>query len=91
MVSGKFKSRRFRKTFVRIPSGKSVVHYKKRKVSIPKCAVCKITLHGIPKLIASKTKNLPKSMKTNNRPFGGNLCSKCMRAKLKEKAKAMFQ
>lgn len=91
MVSGKHKTKRFRKVFVKTPSGNNVIHYVKRKVAIPKCAECKQPLKGIPKLIASKFRTLPKSKKKNNRPYGGNLCSKCMRLKLKEKAKAMLQ
>ncbi len=89
MVSGKHKTKRFRKVFVRTPGAKVVVHYRQRKVNLPKCAECKTALKGMPKLINSKFKNLPKSKKTTNRPYGGNLCSKCMRLKLKAKAREL--
>lgn len=89
MVSGKFKTKRFRKIFVKTPGAKLVIHRIERKINLPKCAICKTELKGMPRLINSEFKNLPKSKKTTNRPYGGNLCSRCMRAKLKQKAREM--
>jgi large subunit ribosomal protein L34e len=84
MPAGKHKSRTLRRVFVKIPSGKNVVHYRKRKISIPKCSGCGKPLQGIPKLKQSKFKNLSKTKKRPSRPFGGVLCSVCSRKKIKE-------
>jgi len=84
MVEGKRKSRSLRKVFVKTPGGKTVVHYKKRKPQAPKCS-CGAKLMGVPKDIPVKVKRLAKSEKKPERPYGGNLCSKCMRKKIKEK------
>ena len=74
-----------RKVKKRTPGGRVVVHLKKKKIGKPKCAICGKPLHGMPRLIQSKFKNLPKSKKRPQRPYGGYLCSKCMREVLKEK------
>ena len=90
MVSGKHKSKkRFRQVYVRTPGAKNVIHYRVHKANIAKCAVCKKELNGIPALLPGKQKNTPKSMKTVERPFGGNLCSKCSRDKIKEYARGL--
>ena len=87
MVSGRFKSRTFRRVFKRTPSGKNKIDYKLRKPKVAKCAACKKPLHGIPWLIASKFKNLAKTKKRPQRPFGGNLCSKCSRKEIIKRIK----
>ena len=85
MVSGKHKSRSLRRVYVRTPSGKNKIHYRKRNPGIAKCAVCGKPLHGIPRLLPSKFRNLAKTKKRPQRPYGGNLCSKCFRQKIMEK------
>jgi large subunit ribosomal protein L34e len=80
MVSGKHKSRSLRKVFVKTPS-ETKVHYRKRNPKVAKCS-CGAVLKGIPRLIASKFKKLSKGRKTVSRPYGGNLCTKCMREKI---------
>lgn len=81
MVEGKRKSRTLRRVFVRTPGRKTVKHYKKRKPGKPQCADCGKFLAGIPHLIASKLKKLPKTAKRPERPYGGELCSKCSRTR----------
>ena len=46
-----------------------------------RCAICKKPLHGIPK----EVRKLPTSKKRVERPYGGNLCSKCARNLINEK------
>jgi len=78
---GKYKSRkRFRMKYVKTPGGKTVIHFEKRKPSHAKCALCKKELKGVPRDV----RGLPKTKKRPERPFGGYLCSKCMRKVLKE-------
>ena len=88
MPAGKHKSGRFRKIFVRTPS-KTTVHYRERKPSKAVCAQCKKPLAGVPRELPSKMANLPKTAKRPERPFGGVLCSPCMRKRLKLQARSV--
>lgn len=83
MPAGRYKSRSLRRVYVKATSS-TKVHYRKRKPNMKKCASCGKILHGIPNLIQSKFKNLPKTKKRPQRPYGGVLCSSCMRKKFKE-------
>ena len=85
MVSGKHRSKSLRKVFVKTPGGKTTTHYRTRKPAKQKCAKCGVVLIGIPHLKPSKFKNLPKTKKRPNRPYGGNLCSKCLRSEMRKK------
>jgi large subunit ribosomal protein L34e len=82
MVSGKHKSKHFRKVFVKTPGEKTKVQYKQRKPKKLTCKICKKPLHGIPNLIKSKFKNLPKTKKRPQRPYGGVLCSSCAKKQI---------
>ncbi len=84
MPSGKDKSRSKRRVYVTTPGGKSKVHAKIRRPVKRKCAECGTPLIGVPHKIESKFKNLPKTKKRPTRPYGGVLCSKCMRKKIRE-------
>jgi len=87
MVSGKFKSRTKRRVKKRTPSGKVKTVYLKRKPQPAKCANCKAILKGVPRKTPSKLKSIPKTQRRPERPYGGNLCSKCMRAKIISKTR----
>ena len=82
MPAGKHKSRTLRRVFVKSPSGNVKIHYRKRKLKAKTCESCGKQLSGIAKLINSKFKNLPKTKKRPSRPYGGKLCSNCMRKKI---------
>ncbi len=84
-MKDKFKTKSVKKMYKRIPGGKTVIHYKKEKPGIQKCAECKKPLHGIPKLSTSKLSGMPKTKKRPQRSYGGYLCSKCSRRKITEK------
>jgi len=77
MVSGRFKSRSLVRRKVKLPGGRTTIHYKKRKKKLL-CAKCGKPLHGR-KLKGSK------SEKTVARPYA-NLCSSCAREEIKKKA-----
>jgi large subunit ribosomal protein L34e len=83
MPRGREKSGHFRKVMKRTPGGKTVKRYLRRLPQVAKCANCKKALHGIPRMTRQQAKGAAKSTKTVARPYGGNLCSKCMREKLK--------
>lgn len=55
------------------PTGKHVIHYKRRPSSMPHCGICGEELNGIS--INGKAKG--RTLKSNARIFGGVLCGKC--------------
>ena len=88
MVRGQFKSKqRFRKKQVCTPGGKTVIHYLERKPQASSCAGCGRALAGVPRELPSVMQNLPKTAKRPERPFGGMLCSPCMRMMFQLKAR----
>ncbi len=87
MPAGRYKSRSLRRVYTKLSGSKVVVHYKKRKPSKAVCIVCGDALKGVPRERPYKMQNMAKTKKRPSRPYGGVLCSKCMRAKLKEKVK----
>ncbi len=82
MVRRSLRSRSLRKIHVKTMSGVKI-HFKSRPSSLPKCSCCKTVLKGIKKLLPYQYKSISKSEKKVNRPYGGNLCSSCMRLKIK--------
>mgnify|MGYP001995556622 CR=1 FL=1 len=74
----KFKSRTFTRIKVKTPKGVTV-HYKKPKPAKAKCADCGKVLAGVPNERPVKMMNMPKTAKRPERPYGGKLCSSCMR------------
>lgn len=87
MVDGRLKSRRLRRVSVKTPGGKTVRHYRKRKPSAAICAIYGTPLAGVPKVRDSVMRNLAKTQRRPERPYGGVLSSKAMRAVLKEHAR----
>ena len=85
MPAGKYKSRTFRRVFVKVPGSKTKLHYKRRKPSKAKCANCGTVLKGVPRELPYKMRNLAKTKKRPQRPYGGVLCSKCTKQKIKER------
>ncbi len=75
----------------RAPSGRVSVRVEKKKPSTPKCALCKKPLHGVPRLIPSELRKLSKTEKRPERPFGGYLCSECMREYFREKVRELSE
>lgn len=86
---GRLKSKRgLRMLFVRTPGSRTTVHFKKKKPGKAKCSNCGKILAGVSNKLLSKSKNLPKTKKRPERPYGGNLCSRCTRDLLKNQARA---
>ena len=85
---GRFKSRQaHRMISVKVPGGRTVIHFKKKKPAKAKCGKCGAFLPGVARERPYKMQNMPKTAKRPERPYGGNLCSKCTRALLKAKAR----
>jgi large subunit ribosomal protein L34e len=72
-----------RKIRKKLPGGAFIIHYLKRKPSPSKCAVCGRQLQGVPRKNPSSLKKMSKSRKRPSRPYGGNLCSRCARERVK--------
>ncbi|MBU1111837.1 MAG: 50S ribosomal protein L34e [archaeon] len=88
MPRGMHKSRTLRRVFVKTPSGKNVLHYRKRKPSRAHCGACGAILTTVPRELPAKMANIPKSKKRPERPYGGLLCTKCLRMMMKERARS---
>ncbi|MFH1682945.1 MAG: 50S ribosomal protein L34e [Candidatus Woesearchaeota archaeon] len=88
MPEGKHKSKTYRKISVRTPGNNVTTHYRRKKPAKAKCGSCKKELAGVPRDIPLRVKNLPKTQKRPERPYGGVLCSACMRNLMKEKARS---
>lgn len=79
MVAPRNRSRIKRHVFVRTPGGTTKIHYRQRKAKLPHCSACRTALAGIPTGTPRQMKNRAKSAKRPERPFGGKLCTRCMR------------
>ncbi|MEM0084441.1 MAG: 50S ribosomal protein L34e [Candidatus Methanomethylicia archaeon] len=66
------------------PGGRIAVHYENRRPNIAKCAICKSNLRGVPNLPSVKMRNIPKSSKRPNRPYGGYIDHKCLEKLIKK-------
>ena len=82
------KSRTYRRVYRRTPGGRTVLQLKKRKPKKAHCAKCGDTLKGVPRERPFKIKNMPKTMKRPERPFGGVLCSRCTRRVIIERVRS---
>ena len=87
MPAGRQKSKTLRKVFVKTPGGRTVIHYKKRKPGKAKCASCGAVLAGVARARPFHMRQMAKTKKRPTRPYGGNLCSRCMRKAIIEKVK----
>jgi len=81
------RSRSLRKIFVKTPGGRTTVHYKYRKPKAARCGKCGAVLKGVAREMPYKMKKLGKSKKRSTRPYGGVLCSRCMKELFVEKAR----
>jgi large subunit ribosomal protein L34e len=76
-----------RRVYRKTPGGKVVLHYRKRKPKLARCGGCGVVLKGVAKERPSKIKNMPKTKKRPSRPYGGVLCTKCLRKLMIGKAR----
>jgi large subunit ribosomal protein L34e len=90
MVKPMLRTKSLKRKKVKTPGKRSVTHYKKEKPGVAKCAICKKPLHGVPRLNPLEMKKLPKTKKRPERPYGGNLCSKCMRGLFRRTAREIL-
>ena len=84
----RYRSRSYKRMNKRTPGGQNVLRYKKKKPSKHVCAECGAILHGVPRGRPYEIGKLSKTKKRPNRPFGGYLCSKCLRIHVKSEARS---
>ena len=72
-------TRRLRRVKVKTPGGRVKIHYLKRKPKSAKCGKCGKALIGIPRERPAVFRNLSFTERRVERPYGGNLCSRCTR------------
>lgn len=89
MPAPRFRSRTFRRVFVKTPGGVTKLQYRKRKPKKAHCASCGLVLSGVPRERPYKMQKLGKTKKRPERKFGGVLCPRCSRQKLKEHARSL--
>jgi len=87
MVRPALRSRSLKRRKVRTPGGVSKTHYRKERPSPAVCANCKKPLHGVPRERPIAFGRISRSNKRPERPFGGNLCSACMRQRIKDQSR----
>ncbi len=90
MVAPRFRSRSFRRVYVKTPGGNTVLRHKRRKPGKAQCSMCGDYLKGVASGISFNVKKLSKTQRRPERPFGGILCSKCMRKTMIDKARKMM-
>ncbi|MBI4151197.1 50S ribosomal protein L34e [Candidatus Woesearchaeota archaeon] len=89
MVAPRLRSRTFRRRTTHTPGGRHVVHYSRRKPAYAQCGTCGEKLSAVPRAYPSKLQNMSRSAKRPERPYGGVLCTKCMRAVFKRAARLL--
>ncbi|HLC22301.1 MAG TPA: 50S ribosomal protein L34e [Candidatus Nanoarchaeia archaeon] len=82
----KHKTRTFRKVRVKLAS-RVTIQYRKRNPAHAQCGNCGKNLQGVPRARPVELRTMPKTKKRPERPYGGVLCSGCMRALMIEKAR----
>ena len=84
MPEPRYRSRSLRRRYLHTPGGRTVIHYRRKKPKVTKCALCGQPLGGIPRLRPGKFQKLTKSQRRPERPFGGYLCHKCLAIEIKK-------
>jgi large subunit ribosomal protein L34e len=91
MVEPMLRTRSKKRKLIRTPGNRLVTHYKEEKPGAAKCAICKKPLHGVPRVITSEMRKLPKSQRRPERPYGGHLCSQCTRILFKKSVREVLE
>ncbi len=86
-MQGSKKSRSQRRVFKKTPGGNTVLHFVRRKPGKAKCGNCGAVLAGVPAQRRFKIGRLAKTKKRPSRPYGGVLCTKCTREKIKQRVR----
>ena len=91
MVRRRLRSRSLRRKKVRTPGNRLITQHKKRRPKIAKCGICRKPLHGVPRRNPADMRKLAKTKRRPERPYGGNLCSSCMRDLLRKTVRDTYK
>ena len=81
-------SERFRKKVWRKPpKGDAKGMRVSKKTGIGRCAVCKEIITSLKRQKVRRAFTTPKNQLRTNRPFGGYLCTKCLKAAIIQKTR----
>jgi len=69
---------------VKLPGGRTTIHYKREKANPARCGRCGQILHGIPRCHPAELRKLPANQRRIERMYGGNLCHNCLKELLKQ-------
>ena len=89
MVAGNRRSRTLRRLHRKTPGGVTRIKYVKRVPQAAKCRVCGDVLKGVPRARARQLHSMSRTEKRPSRPFGGQLCSSCMRQEMIKRARSL--
>ncbi|MCK4435092.1 50S ribosomal protein L34e [Candidatus Bathyarchaeota archaeon] len=85
-------SRRVRskkRVYKTLPGGRKTIHYRRRVSFSVCCSVCGRPMSGVPHLSVSETRKLSRTQRRVWRPYGGQLCPKCLKSALKQTARTL--
>ncbi|MBI2657873.1 50S ribosomal protein L34e [Candidatus Woesearchaeota archaeon] len=85
MPKPSLRSRSLRRVFRKVPGNRVSLQYKKKKPKSARCGGCGAVLKGVPRELPFRMRNMAKTKKRPERPFGGVLCSRCMRQQIVSK------
>ncbi len=85
MPAPRLRSRSLRTMHRKVSGGRTSTHYARKKPKTARCGSCGDVLKGIPRLFPFAVRNLAKTKKRPERPYGGVLCTRCMRQKIIER------
>ena len=85
MPKPSLRSRSLRRVFRKVPGNRVSLHYKKKKPKSARCGSCGAVLKGVPRVLPFRMRSMAKTKKRPERPFGGVLCSRCMRQQIVNK------
>ena len=71
-----------KRTLVKTPGGRFYLKKIRKKPNYHHCATCDRKLPGMPRGTRIEIRRLSKSQRSPSRPYGGQLCSPCLRLKL---------
>lgn len=74
---------------VTLPSGEGGTRYKKEVPSTILCSLCSQPLGGVPHATTAEIRKLNRSKRRVWRPYGGQICSNCLKKALRQAARAV--
>ena len=87
MTKPRFKSKSWREKQVKTPGGRLVIRHVRKNPKLASCSNCGRKLQGVPRIRPEYLKRTVRTERRPERPYGGNLCSSCMREMFRVKSR----